>query len=59
MQYYDSIGVRHNNIPEYTQYLGYLSASNLYSDFKLIPSDYFFREALKGKVRKPYSYLAE
>ncbi|KAI8251520.1 Isoflavone reductase-like protein TP7 [Colletotrichum sp. SAR 10_98] len=54
-QYQYSAGVRHDNTPEYAEYLGYLLTTDLYPDFKQITYREFFQEALDGKARAAYS----
>ncbi|KAJ0347319.1 hypothetical protein KNSL1_006528 [Colletotrichum chrysophilum] len=53
-QYQYSAG-RHDNTPEYAEYLGYLLTTDLYPDFKQITYREFFQEVLDGKARAAYS----
>jgi hypothetical protein len=50
--------VRGNNTPEYAEYLGYLSAAELYPDFKPIAFRGFLEELLDGKAHRPYPVLS-
>ncbi|GKZ33152.1 hypothetical protein AbraIFM66950_002936 [Aspergillus brasiliensis] len=54
-QYEHSKYVREDNSPGYANYLGYLSARELYPDFQPTTFRDFFAEVLAGKGRKVYS----
>ncbi|KAK2743139.1 isoflavone reductase family protein [Colletotrichum kahawae] len=54
-QYQYSAGIRHDNTPEYAEYLGYLLTTDLYPDFRQITYREFFQEVLDGKARAAYS----
>jgi len=47
--------VRADNTLENARYLGYLDTRELYPDFKPIGFEEYIKEALQGKVEKPYA----
>lgn len=55
LQYSHSWGVRGDNTPEYAEYLGYLSARELYPDFRPRTFEAFAKELLEGRVDKLYT----
>jgi hypothetical protein len=53
-EYMYSKYVRGDNTPAYAKYLGYLSATELYPQFKPISFRDFLVELLEGKAHRPY-----
>jgi hypothetical protein len=58
LEYMYSKYVRGENTPEFAEYLGYLSAEELYPDFKPIAFREFLEELLDGKAHRPYPVLS-
>ena len=54
-QYFYSLRIREDNTPVYSEYLGYLTTSDLYPDFKPIGFRVYFQEVLDGNARRLYS----
>jgi hypothetical protein len=46
--------VRGDNTPENARYLGYVSANELYPEFRYNPYTEFVDELLTGKIERPY-----
>ncbi|RSL73853.1 hypothetical protein CEP54_000232 [Fusarium duplospermum] len=57
-QYFNSMGLRGDNTPEYARYLGYLEATELYPGMKVTTPKAFCQEVLSGKAVTIYQRLA-
>ncbi|KAH6975186.1 hypothetical protein BKA56DRAFT_618703 [Ilyonectria sp. MPI-CAGE-AT-0026] len=57
-QYFNSLGLRGDNTPEYARYLGYLDATELYPNMKVTTPEAYCREVLSGKAMTIYQRLA-
>ncbi|KAH8652985.1 hypothetical protein BGZ61DRAFT_374385 [Ilyonectria robusta] len=53
-QYWNSMGIRGENTPEFAHFLGYLDGKNLYPDFEGISLETCCREILEGKAAGVY-----
>ncbi|KAJ4176287.1 hypothetical protein NW755_014500 [Fusarium falciforme] len=57
-QYFNSLGLRGDNTPEYARYLGYLDATELYPDMKVTTPEAYCQQVLSGKAMTIYQRLA-
>jgi len=56
-QYFNSMGIRGDNTPEYARYLGYLDATELYTDMKVTTPAAYCEQLLSGKATTIYQRL--
>ncbi|KAF4981102.1 hypothetical protein FDECE_17748 [Fusarium decemcellulare] len=53
-QYFNSIWLRGDNLPESASYLGYLDGKELYPDFKFVSYSEYAKELVAGKAKGVY-----
>ncbi|KAL9573399.1 hypothetical protein ACKAV7_003084 [Fusarium commune] len=56
-QYFNSLGLRGDNTPEYARYLGYVDATELFPDMKVTTPEAYCQEILSGKATTIYQRL--
>ncbi|RBQ75691.1 hypothetical protein FVER14953_07235 [Fusarium verticillioides] len=56
-QYFNALGIRGYNTPEYARYLGYVDATELYPDMKVTTPEVYCERLLSGKATMIYQRL--
>ncbi|CVL01650.1 related to Isoflavone reductase homolog P3 [Fusarium proliferatum] len=56
-QYFNALGIRGYNTPEYAHYLGYVDATELYPDMKVATPEAYCERLLSGKATMIYQRL--
>ena len=56
-QYFNSMGLRGDNTPEYARFLGYLDATKLYPDIKVTSPVAYCEKLLSGEATIIYQRL--
>ncbi|KAJ4166564.1 hypothetical protein NW765_007803 [Fusarium oxysporum] len=56
-QYFNSLGLRGDNTPEYARYLGYVDATELFPDMKVTTPEAYCQKVLSGKATTIYQRL--
>ncbi|KAI1024959.1 hypothetical protein LB504_009858 [Fusarium proliferatum] len=56
-QYFNALGIRGYNTPEYARYLGYVDATELYPDMKVTTPEAYCERLLSGKATMIYQRL--